>query len=289
MPSASLTADTLVDILKQVDADIAIVTPLIAQQIATDPVKLDLIFGKLAHLGFAGGNLSKSTGDTLARRGDLFPVYGLTENGTSLTVRPPVTPAVDTWACMNFHPKAGYEFCYVGDGCYEAKIKRNPLAEEEQPVFKIFPQLQEWSTKDLFTPHHTTRGAWVYKSRADDIITFADATSFNPLEYEALISGHPSVRTALMLGNERPQACLLVELVEPHDLAKGHVSTALEPLWPLISQANEHCTKQSAIMKPFVLFTQPKKPLPRGFKGTVQRSVAMKLYEEELNRMYDPA
>ena len=289
VPSAGLSADTLVDVPKQVDADVAIVTPLVAQRIATDPVKLDFIFGKLDHLGFAGGNLSKSTGDTLARRGDLFPVYGSTENGTSLTVRPLAAPAIDTWACMDFHPKAGYEFCYVGDGCYEAEVKRNPLAEEEQPVFKVFPQLQEWSTKDLFTPHPTTLGAWVYKSRADDIIVFADGTSFNPLEYEALISGHPSVRTALMLGSQRPQACLLVELVEPHDLAKGDVSTALESLWPLISQANERCTKQSAIMKPFVLFTQPGKPLPRGFKGTVQRSVTVKLYEDDLNRMYDTA
>ena len=289
LPNAVLAADTLIDILKQVDADVAIVTPLVAQQIATDPVKLDFVFGKLDHLGFAGGNLSKPTGDTLARRGDLFPVFGSTENGTSLTVRPLGAPAVDTWDCMAFHPKAGYEFRYVGDGCYEAEVKRNPLAEEEQPVFKVFPQLQEWSTKDLFTPHPTTPGAWLYKSRADDIIVFADGTSFNPLEYEALISGHHSVRTALMLGSQRPQACLLVELVEPHDIAKADVSAALEPLWPLVSRGNERCTKQSAIMKPFVLFTQPGKPLPRGFKGTVQRSVAVKLYAEELDRLYNAA
>ena len=284
-----MNADTLVDILRHVDADVAVVTPLVAQQIATDSVQLDLVFGKLTHLGFAGGNLSKTTGDTLAQRVDLFPVYGSTENGTSLTVRSPFAPATDTWACMDFHPKAGLEFYYVGDGCWEGIIKRNPLAEEEQPVFKVFPQLQEWSTKDLFTPHPTTLGAWVYKGRADDIITFADGTSFNPLEYEALVSSHSSVRTALMLGNERPQACLLVELVEPHNLTKGDVSTAVKPLWPLILQANERCTKQSAITKPFILFTQSEKVLPRGFKGTVQRSVVKMLYEDELNKMYDSA
>ena len=275
--------------LKQVDADVAIVTPIVAQQIATDPVKLDFIFGKLGALGFAGGNLSKTTGDTLARHGDLFPVFGSTENGTSLTLRDPAASAVDTWACMDFHPKAGYEFRYVGDGCYEAEVIRNTLAEEEQPVFKVLPQLQAWSTNDLFTPHPTTPGAWVYKSRADNIIVFADGTSFNPLEYEQLISGHSSVRTALMLGSQRPQACLLVELVEPQDVAEADVSITLEQLWPLISQANECCTKQSAIMKPFLLFTKQEKPLPRGFKGTVQRSVAMKLYADELDKVYETA
>ena len=279
-----MSADTLVDILTQVDADIAIVTPIVAQQIATDPVKLDFVFSKLSALGFAGGNLSKATGDTLARRGDLFPVFGATENGTSLTLRDPAAPAVDTWACMDFHPKAGYQFRYVGDGCYEAEVIRNTLAEEEQPVFKVFPELQKWSTKDLFTPHPTTSGAWVYKSRADNIIVFADGTSFNPLEYEQLISGHASVRTALLLGTQRPQACLLVELVEEKD-----ASNALESLWPLILQANERCTKQSVIMEPFVLFTKAEKPLPRGFKGTVQRSVAMKLYADELDKLFDTA
>lgn len=287
LPSSSLSADTLIDILKRVDANVAIVPPNVAQQIAADPVKLDFVFGRLSALGFAGGNLSQTTGDTLARRGDLFPVYGSTENGTSLTLRSPATAALDTWACMEFHPKAGYEFRHMGDGCYEAVVVRNTHAEDEQPVFKVFPQLQEWSTKDLFAPHPTTRGGWIYKSRADDIIVFADGTTFSPLEYEQLISGHSSVRSALMLGSQRPQACLLVELDKPY--TEVGVSTALDPLWPLISQANEQCTKQSAIMKSFVLFTHPEKPLPRGFKGTVQRSTVMKLYADELEGLYKSA
>lgn len=261
--------------------------PYITQQIATDPVKLDFISGRLNALGFGGANVSQTTGDTLARQVDLFNIYGSTENGLSLTLRPPGASAVDTWSCMEFHPKAGYVFRPMGDGRYEAVVIRDPLAEDEQPVFKVFPELKEWSTKDLFTPHATKPGVWVYDSRADDIIAFADGTLFSPREYEELISGHSDVRSALMLGSQRRQACLLVELDRAQDLAEaGGASTALDTLWPLISQANERCTRQSAVLKSHVLFTRPEKPLPRGSKETVRRAAAAQLYAEEMEALY---
>ena len=261
--------------------------PNVAQQIATDPAKLEIVFKKLKVLAFGGGNLTQTTGDTLARHGPLFPIFGSTENGLSLTMRSPGASAVDTWACMDFHPKAGYVFRPTGDGRYEAVIVRSPRAEDEQPVFKVFPQLDEWSTKDLFTPHATIPGVWIYESRSDDIITFADATSFNPLEYEMLVSGHPSVRSALMLGSQRQQACLLIESEQAQDHAgAGGAATALDELWPLVSQANESCTKQSAVLKSHVFFTSPLKPLPKGFKGSVQRAAAARLYADEMEALY---
>ena len=58
LPSAALSADTLVDILNQVDADVAIIFSNVAQQIATDSVKLDFFSTKLKALGFGGGNLT---------------------------------------------------------------------------------------------------------------------------------------------------------------------------------------------------------------------------------------
>ena len=289
LPSAPLNADTLVDVLRHVDANCAIVPPDVAQQIATDPVKLNFVFTKLDTLGWSGGKLLQTTGDTLARRGYLFPAYGTTESGLSLTLRSPATSTPDNWACMEFHAKAGYEFRHVDDDCFEAIIIRNTNVEEEQPIFKIFPQINEWSTKDLFTPHPTIPGVWNLKSRADDVIDFADGTSFNPLEYEQTITKHSSVRSALMLGSQRPHACLLVELQQPQDSAEVEMPIDLGALWSLISQANERCTRQSIILKAFVLFTQPHKPLPRTPKGTVQRSDAMRLYADELETLYKTA
>ena len=286
LPNATLSAETLIDILKHVDADAAVVSPVVAQQIATDPAKLAFVFQTIHTLGFCGGGISQATGDTLARHGNIFPLYASTENGITPTFRSSAASAMDSWACIQFHPRAGYEFRHLLDNDYEAVIIRNTLADEEQPVFKVFPHLKEYSTKDLFTPHPKTPDGWVYRSRADDIITFADGTTFNPLEFEQLVSGHPDVRAALMLGNQRSQACLLIEPDLPQDLRVADISTAVDPIWLLIDKANKLCTKQAIIQGTHILFTQPEKPLPRAGKGTVQRALAMRLYAETLEALY---
>ena len=285
---AELSADTLVDILKHVDANVAIVPPIIAQQIATDPIKLDFIFEKLDALGFSGGKLAKFAGDALARRGQLFPVFGSTANGLSLTLRSPATSAADAWACMEFHPKAGYDFRHVGNGCYEAIVIRNTPAEDEQPVFKVYPQLTEWSTREVFTPHPSISGVWIYCSRADDILILDDGTTFNPLEYEQLICAHPDVRSALMLGAQSSRARLLIELERPQDAAEGRIRATCDALSPVISQAHERYIDQSKISTLWYKFTHPEKPLPRTPTGTVQRSAAIRLYADLFETLTEP-
>ena len=147
-----------------------------------------------------------------------------------MTLRSPATSTVENWACMEFHPKPGFEFHHVYEDCFEAVIIRNTDVEEEQPIFKLFPELNLWSTKDLFTLHPTISGMWNLKSREDDVIVFGDASKFNPLEYEQTISRHSSVGSALMFGNQRPRAYLLVELQQPQVSAEVEMPLDLGPL-----------------------------------------------------------
>jgi hypothetical protein len=37
-----------------------------------------------------------------------------------------------------------------------------------------------------------------------------------------------------------------------------------------------------------IIFTSADKPLPRNLKGTVMRKLALKMYEEEIEKMYVP-
>ena len=108
LPSATLSAKPLISVLKHVDADVAVVPPIVAHQIATDPVKLEFVFKKIGTMGSAGGNISQATGDTLAHYGSIFPLYALTENGISPTLRSHVASTTDSWACIQFHLKAEY-------------------------------------------------------------------------------------------------------------------------------------------------------------------------------------
>jgi hypothetical protein len=54
----------------------------------------------------------------------------------------------------------------------------------------------------------------------------------------------------------------------------------------LVERANAVVPQYSRILKDMILFTSADKPLPRTLKGTVMRKLALKRYEEEIERMY---
>ena len=53
---------------------------------------------------------------------------------------------------MRLHLAANIELRHHAGDLYEACIRRNANPEDEQPVFKIFGDLQEYSPGDLFSP-----------------------------------------------------------------------------------------------------------------------------------------
>ena len=55
---------------------------------------------------------------------------------------------------------------------------------------------------------------------------------------------------------------------------------------PVVDEANATAPAFARIFKEMIIVTDPKKPLPRAGKGTIQRRSAMKLYEDEINKLY---
>lgn len=82
---------------------------------------------------------------------------------------------------MHPHPAAGLEFRPSVDALFEAFIVKNLDYEDQQPVFKVFPQLDEYPTKDLFYPHPSKPDFWAYHGRADDIIVFETTFLCQPI------------------------------------------------------------------------------------------------------------
>ncbi len=283
---AILNAKTLVNILEHVQVDVAVSSPKVVEVLASDSAMLEFVSSKIGALGYAGGNISNAAGCTLASSLKLFSVYAQTENGINATIRPAYSWGEIDWGCLHFHPQAGYEFRHIVNEEFELVIVRKSNPTEEQPVFKVFPHLQEWSTKDVFIPDVARPGGWIYRSRADDIINFNDGTTFNPVVFEQHVNGHPDIRDSVMLGTQRPQASLLIELNSPRVLSESERTDVINDIWPLVSKANAECNKQSTIPRSHIMFTLPEKPLPRASKGTVQRALAVKLYAEELHALY---
>ena len=286
LPNAKVSAETLVQILQHNTADVAIGSPNVIEQLARSPDMRQIVFGKIHALGYSGGDISRNAGDTLATDATLFNIYGSTETGVTPTIRSKQRLDVHDWKRVEQHPNSGFEFRRLADNEYEEVIVRNSIEDEEQPVFKVFPDLKEWPTKDIFTPNPVNPGTWIYGRRTDDLLIFSDGTSFNPLEFEQQISGHPEFKAALMFGTRRPQAALLIELEDPRGPSEDGHSETMERLWPIIAEANGMCTAQSVIQKSHILFTQAENPLPRAGKETVQRARAFQMYEAGLGSLY---
>lgn len=286
LPDATVSAETLVQILQHTNVDIAAASPNVIERLGVDPALKQLVIDKLHVLSYAGGDISREAGDKLAEGLTFFCAYASTEAALIPTIRPRVPSAINHWKRWQPHPRAQIRFEHLAGDEYEAVIVRNSTKEEEQPLFKVFPHLNEWRTKDIFFPDPLEEGSWIYRSRIDDLIIFADGVSFNPLEYEQQICSHPDIQAALMFGTQRPKAALLVELADPQDFSDKSLSEMLDRLWPIIEKANELCMEQSVITKARVLFTSPGRVLPRAGKGTVQRAKAFQLYKADLDALY---
>lgn len=98
------------------------------------------------------------------------------------------------------------------------------------------------------------------------------------------LGSHPEIKAAIVYGTKKFQSALLIEPVHPEMSREA----LLDEIWPAIKSANANCPAHARIMgKDFVTFVKTDKPLPRAGKGTVQRKMALKLYEEELDGLYE--
>lgn len=173
---------------------------------------------------------------------------------------------------------------HYSDELYEIVIVRDPAIEAYQGVFYNFPDLSEYKTRDLFSKHPTKENLWRHEGRSDDIIVYSSGEKFNPISMESHLGSHPEVKAAVVYGDKKFQSALLIEPVQPEKSKEA----LLDELWPTIETANATSPAHARIMsKDFVTFATADKPLPRAGKGTVQRKMAVKLYEEELNSLYE--
>ncbi|KAF7872729.1 uncharacterized protein EAF02_008800 [Botrytis sinoallii] len=207
-------------------------------------------------------------------------------------------PAED-WKYQCTHPAAGLEYRAFSDDdqLYEAVIVRNSDPEFEQPVFKLYPDLNEYSTKDLFSPHPTKEGLWTYRGRTDDmILVVVDNVAtrpFNPQFMEHAVTNHPDVKDGVMVPagkffNERfaTKTALLVDLKDSIDAtALGYEEKLIEEIWTIVNGINEKYREEAWVRKECIMIAKPQKPLPRSPKGSIQRARAMELYAKELESL----
>ncbi|KAF4981578.1 hypothetical protein FZEAL_2644 [Fusarium zealandicum] len=251
--------------------------------LANNPKYLDNL-GRLEQVTFGGGSLPKAAGDAISARTKLLNCLGTTECG----VLPVQLCDREDWEYLSFSPTLGHEFRHVSEDIYEHFIVRKPELAQYQGIFETFPELDEWSMKDLYTKHPTKEDCWLHQGRTDDIIIFSTGEKLNPIGMENIISTNLIVTAALVVGSGRPQSSLLVETMTPPttDTERNKI---LDAIWPNIERANKASTSKRHIHRNMVIFTSSDKPMSRAGKGTVQRKLTLDAYSSELEALYKAA
>ena len=272
-PSGSL----LKEILEQQDLRAIYVVPSIAEQLLHEPGGLDLV-KKLDFLCYTGGPFSSTAGKLLAEVTEVCPLYGSTE---AFQV-PQLSPSRDDWAYMEWNPCFKLEMQLYDDDAYELVLNVDASTESMSALNHNLPGIREWRTRDLFKPHPSKPHLWRYYGRRDDIVVLSNGEKFNPVPMELMIQGHPLLAGALVVGNGRSQASLLVEPKAP----TLDPLSLVQDIWSLIEQANTLVPTQGRVLRSKILVASVDKPFIRAGKGTVVRKLTERSYQSEIETLY---
>ncbi|KAF7193871.1 Adenylate-forming reductase [Pseudocercospora fuligena] len=275
-----VNAPMIADIIKSANIDIVIASPSILAEMAADRKLLDTL-SRVQYAAYGGGPLPENAGEAIRRRTGILSIIGMSETG----ILPCEIPDDRDWQYTHFSPVLGIEMRPAAEGLFDLMFVRNEANKDYQVAFFTYPELTEYGTGDLFAQHPTKPGLWQWKGRNDDIVVYSTGEKFNPTAAEDAINGNPLISAALVAGQEKPHPALLVEPAKPGDAIDPE--DFIEQIWPHVRKVNSSVPAHSRIMKDMILVTNRRKPLRRAGKGTVQRNASFRLYEEELEELYE--
>ncbi|KAL4900128.1 hypothetical protein BDW74DRAFT_183082 [Aspergillus multicolor] len=289
LPSPS----ALVKVTKKTTINAAFVPPSLLRDLSRSPEDLDYLSQHLDHIMYAGGDLPQPVGDKIASKVRLVNRYGASEQGLPVQLfTPGYRDPLKDWRYVQFHPNLGIEFRHVAAEEHEMVIVRKPETEAHAVPFTIFPDEQEYHTKDLWMRHPDSRNKdlWRYSARLDDVIVFLNGEKTNPTSMEHhVMAANADVSGAVVAGAQRFQASLLIELAGNPVLDASQRAKWIEKIWPSVEAANAQSPAHARVDKAHIMFISPDKPMLRAGKGTIQRAATLAAYAEELDALYADA
>jgi thioester reductase-like protein len=255
--------------------------PSIAEELLMEPGGLDFFRG-LDFLCYTGGPFSPSAGELLATVTELCPLYGSTE---AFQV-PQLAPSADDWAWMEWNPHFKLEMQPSDDqpDTYELVLFADASTESISALNHNMPGVSQYRTKDLFIRHPRKPDLWQFHGRRDDIIVLSNGEKFNPIPMELKMQAYPALSGAMVVGQGRSRATLLVE--PKPDVPTESRSNLNNAIWPHVEEANRLLPAQGRILHGNIIVAKPDKPFARAGKGTIVRKLTAKLYESEIEAVY---
>ncbi|KAI1173253.1 hypothetical protein F4777DRAFT_589987 [Nemania sp. FL0916] len=285
LPDRPLSADSVVECLEHAGVQAAMLPPAILEDMSRSDHYMEPL-RKLNRVFFGGGNMATDAGNRLVENGIVltnvisateflpFPIY----------LQP--DPKLWQWFIINSQ-EFGADWRKVeGEDIYQLVVKRQDKHPGLQGFFYTFPDENEYDTKDLYKPHPTLPDHWIYYGRSDNIIVFSNGEKLNPVTIEDIVSGHPELKGAIVVGAGRFQPALLIEpIVQPN--SDDEAKALIDRVWPLVVTANKGTVAHGQLGREFIMVSSPQKPFMRAAKGTIQKAGTIKLYKEEIDELYE--
>ncbi|CRG85138.1 putative polyketide synthase 32 [Talaromyces islandicus] len=282
-PEKAVTPDTVVETIKDSLADAVILPPSTAAEMSNYDEYVKTL-KKMAFVTTGGGAMEPEAGDRLVKAGvELQMVISSTEYGFY-----PVywQSRKDLWRYFIFNNDLfGCDYQKRGENVYEQIIVRNNQESILQGPFYTFPGSSTFETKDLYQPHPTLAHHWLHSGRIDDVIVFSNGEKLNPVSIESIVGTHPEIQRAVVVGQGRFQAGMILEPIQyPIDKKARH--ELLGRVWPLVQSANAQTVAHGRIARHLITISDPNKPFPYSSKGSLQRGSMLKIYEDEIESLY---
>lgn len=277
------TPDIAREVMKYGRVQGSLLPPALIDAMCASTEGLDCLRGH-EYVYFVGAPLSKNTADKLNSYTTLKPGMGSTEAGAYFLR----ATGDEDWQYYSFRPGMGMQFQPTSSAdLYEAVFVKDPKLEAWQQIFKVYPETDEFRTKDLFSKHPSKPRFWKYIGRTDDLVIFSHGEDLYATGIEEeILASHSDVSGVLVGGHGRPKPFLLVEWKDGGLNNEDSDVNRLESLMPIIDRVNESCSELVKLTKDLILFTAPEKRLVRTNKGTVSRRDSEKLYQDEIDKLY---
>jgi thioester reductase-like protein len=195
-------------------------------------------------------------------------------------------PRKELWRYFIFNNELfGCDYQQRGENVYEQIVVRNQQESMLQGPFYTFPGSSTFETKDLYQPHPTLAHHWLHSGRIDDVIVFSNGEKLNPVSIESIVGTHPEIHRAVVIGQGRFQAGIILEPVQ-YPIDEKARRELIERVWPLVQSANAQTVAHGRIARHMITISDPNKPFPYSAKGSLQRGSMLKLYTDKIESLY---
>ena len=291
-PLAALNSEVFDGILRYGKCTGCVIPPYLLEDMLAVPAYFDTL-AALDFVQFGSGPLSQAAGAQLLTRQKDCPHYiGSSECGLYLLLE--LDDPVADWQYFRFHPWSGIDMRPIDDQndmpreLFVVRTEEGRRMPGMQPVFELFPELEEWPTKDLYVRHPTKQDHWRCIGRNDDVIVLSNGEKLNPVDTESrVVNSHSNITGALVIGQGRFAPGLLLEVRDVDVSDATQRALLIDEIWPAIQAANKEAAGHGQLSKALILFTSPSKPFLRTPKLSVRRKPTIDAYASEIEQMYN--